>query len=995
MPLPQDAPQGYCPRCLAGLAAGVASKLIDDQPSGTAPGGSRTVRYFGDYELIAEVASGGMGVVYRARQISLNRVVALKMIRAGQFASPAEVQRFRTEAEAAANLDHPNIVPIYEVGEHEGRHYFSMKLVEGGSLAERISDFKSEISNQQAASLIATLARAVHHAHQRGVLHRDLKPTNILIDDRGEPHLTDFGLAKLVHAGGDLTQTIAILGTPHYMAPEQAAGKTREVTTAADVYSLGAILYELLAGRTPFQGESALEVLQQAQNREPDSPRKFNRAIDRDLETICLKCLEKEPSRRYGSAEKLADDLEHWLAGEPIQARPVKPPERVFKWARRNPALATLVVLAHLLFAAGLGGVLWQWQRAEANAGRAERNAAAEASQRRKAEANERLAEIEAARSAQVARFMKEMLAGVGPSVALGRDTTLLREILDKTAERVNTDLQGQPAVAAELQSTLGNVYLQLSEFDKAEAAQLEALRLRRSLFGETNEWVAASLNDLARVLINCNQAERLPEAEGILHQTLVMRRQLLGEEHADTALSLYLLAAAQQRQQKFDLAEAAHREALAIRRKLFGNEHLDVAGSLNNLARLLTNSGRHGEAEKALREALAIQRKLLGSEHPNISDTLHTLIAVLKGQDRVAETEAVAREALAMRRRFYNEAHPGVITLYTTLADLLVARGEKSECEFLLRESIRLQRELLGNDHPQIASTLHNLGNLLNKAGKPVEAEKAFREALAMRRDVLKLEDRGLSDTLVRLAQTLERQNKLPEAEALYREELALERRLSGEDHPWAANSLITVGKVLNDQGKYLEAEQIFREALAIRRKHLGPEHASVADTLAWLGHTLHAQQRLGEAEAAYREALKVRKKTLGGEHLDVATTAAQLTRLLLEQEKFAEAEAPARECLILREKLLPDHWLTFNSRSVLGACLLGAKSYAEAEPLLLSGYEGMKQREEQIPASVRAIRLKEALERLVQYCEATDESGRASEWRRKLAEVEQTAQR
>lgn len=369
-PLPRDAPGGLCPPCLLATFTGRTPNLA--HPSGRAL--PPTIRCFGDYELLGEIASGGMGVVYFARQISLNRNVALKMIRSGALATPAEVQRFRTEAEAAANLDPPSIVPIYEVGEQEGQHYFSMKLVEGGNLAERISNFKCEISKREAARLIATLARAVHHAHQRGVLHRDLKPTNVLLDEQGAPHLTDFGLAKLAHDRGDLTQTIAILGTPHYMSPEQAAGRARELTTATDIYSLGAILYELLTGRPPFHGESALEVLPQAQARAPEPPRKLNPSVDRDLETICLMCLEKQPRRRYDTAATLAEDLDHWLAGEPIQARPVSPPERVLKWARRNPALASLIVVAHLLFLSGIIGVLWQWRRAEAEATRAQAN---------------------------------------------------------------------------------------------------------------------------------------------------------------------------------------------------------------------------------------------------------------------------------------------------------------------------------------------------------------------------------------------------------------------------------------------------------------------------------------------------------------------------------------------------------------------------------------------------------------------------------------------
>lgn len=319
--LPGDALRGLCPQCLVGQALAKTPSQIPESKIH-----NQLVRYFGDYELLGEVAQGGMGIVYYAQQISLNRTVALKMIRSGQLATAVEVERFRAEAEAAANLDHPHIVPLYEIGEHEGQQYFSMKLVEGGTLADLNTECEARDAPwfRRAAQLVATVAHATHHAHQRGVLHRDLKPTNVLLDDRGEPHLTDFGLAKLVRGQPELTQSLAVLGTPGYMSPEQAAGRTKQLTTATDVYSLGAILYELVTGRPPFQGDSAMEVLSQVQNKEPEPPHGLNPLLDRDLETICLKCLEKNPDHRYGTAEMLAQDLERWLADEPIQARPAK-----------------------------------------------------------------------------------------------------------------------------------------------------------------------------------------------------------------------------------------------------------------------------------------------------------------------------------------------------------------------------------------------------------------------------------------------------------------------------------------------------------------------------------------------------------------------------------------------------------------------------------------------------------------------------------------------
>ena len=299
---------------------------------------------FGDYELIGELGRGGMGIVYAARQISLDRPVAFKMIRSAALASDDELRRFQNEVEAVAKLDHPHIVPIYEVGEHEGRRYFSMKLIGGRNLQKVLAE--GAASPRAAAELMITIAEAVHHAHQRGILHRDLKPSNILLDEEGRPHVGDFGLAKRVGGVDQQTVTGAVLGTPAYMAPEQAWGRKRLVTVSTDVYGLGAILYTLLTGKPPFTGDSDWETLVQVREQAPVQPSLLTAGLPRDLEIICLKCLEKDPQRRYASAQEVASDLRRFLAGEPITARRAMPWERAWLWCKRNPWLAAANVTA-------------------------------------------------------------------------------------------------------------------------------------------------------------------------------------------------------------------------------------------------------------------------------------------------------------------------------------------------------------------------------------------------------------------------------------------------------------------------------------------------------------------------------------------------------------------------------------------------------------------------------------------------------------------------
>jgi WD40 repeat protein/predicted Ser/Thr protein kinase len=360
-PVEATLPQGQTlpdPGVTTDSAATVQPTQVEDQDLVR---GTR-IRYIGDYEVKRVLGRGGMGVVYWAKQMSLNRPVALKMIRAGLWADASEVRRFKNEAEAIANLDHPGIVTIHEVGEFQGQQYFSMKLVEGPSLDKVLDNFRA--SPQKAARLVADIARAVHHAHQRGILHRDLKPSNILLDPHGQPHITDFGLAKRLEGNSSLSISGSILGTPSYMSPEQASGQHGMVTTATDVYGLGAILYAVLTTKPPFQADSVLDTLQQVRERPPEPPRKVDRHVDRDLETICLKCLDKDPKRRYGSADAVADDLDRFLRGEPILARRASVSERVVKWARRKPAIAALAALLLLVATSGFAGVVWQWGEA-------------------------------------------------------------------------------------------------------------------------------------------------------------------------------------------------------------------------------------------------------------------------------------------------------------------------------------------------------------------------------------------------------------------------------------------------------------------------------------------------------------------------------------------------------------------------------------------------------------------------------------------------------
>ena len=359
------APQGLCSVCLFDTGLSILTESVDgpnakdfgaDNDS-TSTDAAELFSASDDYELLEEIGRGGQGVVYRARQKSLNRTVAIKIIGISNGRTKAHLKRFRLEAEAAAKLNHPFVVPIHEIGQRKGRCYFSMGLVEGGRL-DQIAK-REPMSPRQATEVIAKLARTVHYAHQHGIIHRDIKPGNILLDTKGEPHLTDFGVARLLETENDATCTIEVSGTPSYMAPEQAHANNGHVSSATDVYGLGAVLYQLLAGQPPFTGGTPFETVRLLLETEPRQPRLLNPKVDRDLSTICLKCLEKDPKRRYSSALALGEDLEHWLRHEPIRARRTGVLARGRKWIRRSPAAAALVVMSALL-ASAVGVIVWK-----------------------------------------------------------------------------------------------------------------------------------------------------------------------------------------------------------------------------------------------------------------------------------------------------------------------------------------------------------------------------------------------------------------------------------------------------------------------------------------------------------------------------------------------------------------------------------------------------------------------------------------------------------
>jgi tetratricopeptide (TPR) repeat protein len=955
----------------------------------------------------------------------VRRRVALKIIKLGMDTRTV-IARFEAERQALALMDHPNIAKVFDAGSTErpltpsegervtegrvrgsatepiaaGRPYFVMELVRGVKITEYCDE--KNLATPQRLELFIKVCQAVQHAHQKGIIHRDLKPSNVLVtvnDGVAVPKIIDFGIAK---ATGDqrltdktvFTAFEQFLGTPAYMSPEQAELSSVDIDTRSDIYSLGVLLYELLTGKTPFESKDLLqlgldEMRRTIREKEPPTPStrvssmdgeeltttakrrgleppKLINQLRGDLDWIVMKCLEKDRARRYETAKGLATDVQRHLSNEPVVAGPPNPAYRLGKFVRRNKGavLAVAVVAAALLFAV----VLSTWEARQQSRLRLQ-------------------ARMEAAKSQQVAKFLKDMLAGVGPSVAQGRDTKLLREILDKTAERVGKELTNEPEVEIELLTTLASTYDELALYTRTEEVAQKSVKLARARPGGNDRAVALALLLLGEAQRHLGKFE---QAESTQREALALRRKLLGGQQVDVAESLNSLAEVFEDRGRLAEAEATFRESLAIAGKVSGNESLDVAVSLHNLATVLDKQGKLAEAETTYRQALAICEKLAAQEHPQFARALNGLAVNLSEQGRLGEAEAMDRQALALFRKLQGNEDPLVAGALLNLASVLGEENKLAEAEVLVREAIEMQKKLLSSEHPDVATSLNNLGSILQHQRRLAEAEKAYREALEMRRALLGHKHPDIAGSLHNLACVLYDQGKLAEAEPLFREAIVMARELLSNDHPHLAIALDSLARTILRQGRPSEAETLEREALAIRRRKLGDEHPLVKASLDWLVAMLRSQDKLAEVEGLQKEQLASMRTRLSTDDPELAGAVARLADTLLAEAKFTDAEPLARESLIIREKQVPDDWRTFNSRRMLGASLSGQKRYVDAEPLLTSAYEGMKAREDKMPSDAQP-RLKEALQGLVELYEAMGQSDQAADWKKKLEEFGQ----
>jgi tetratricopeptide (TPR) repeat protein len=866
-------------------------------------------RRLGDYELLEKLGQGGMGVVYKARQKSLNRLIALKVLLEERAA--AESQRFRNEAQTVAELDHPRIVPVYEVGAYGNQFYFSMKLIEGGSLAQHLDRYVAD--PRAAARLVAEIARAVHHAHQRGVLHRDLKPSNILLDGEGRPHVTDFGLAKRVAVDSSLTQSGQLVGTPSYMAPEQATSKKEPLTTAADVYGLGAILYALLTGRPPFRAETVLETLEQVKEREPDRPRTSNPRVDRDLEVICLKCLRKEPEERYASAAALAEDLEHWLIGEAIQARPLGRAARFRRWCRRNPMVASLTATAAILTVVLFVGlaialaVIWQKEHDTAEALKAVQQAKKET----EASEAEARAALEFLEERVIAAARPELDGGLGYKVTL-------RQAVEAALPFVEKSFADQPLIEARMRRTLGLSFLQLGDAKVAMQQFQLARALYTKQYGPYHADTLKSMNQLANSYYALGH---YADALKLQEETLGLMKTRLGPEHLYTLGSMNDLVGSYNVVGRPADALKVINELLPYQKARLGPYHPDTLRSMHNLAECYFYLGRKAEALKLQEETLALRKSKLGPQHS--LGSMHNLANYYEAFGRYSEALQLREQVFAIKEAKLGRDHSETLSCMTSLAGCYCALGRYADAIKLSEKALPIQKTTLGPLHPATLGSMHTLANCYDRCGRYADAMKLRENLLPAAKAKFGVDHRKTLSVMEDLINDYVQLGRHADALTLLQEMLPLKAKLS-LDNPETLRIMGNMAYFYGALNRMPDAVKIHEETLALRRAKLGADHQDTLQNMALL---VNCYMQLGRADDGIRlgeQLLTLVRSKSGPDHPDTLSAMHKLAIYYGFAGRDAEALRLGEETLALRTaKLGRDHPDTLRSMQLMAwAC-------------------------------------------------------------------------
>jgi eukaryotic-like serine/threonine-protein kinase len=914
--------------CLASLdfiscAAASASDVSQDLTFEPKPHAGR----LGDFRILREAGRGGMGVVYEAEQLSLHRRVALKVLPFASALDSRQLQRFRLEAQAAAQLHHSNIVPVYSVGVERGVHYYAMQFIDGRTIAEVIDELRQlngpekspRLRSDQTTTALAEAqqptrpesptspltpgtsnrgrsffeavarlgiqaAESLEYAHSLGVVHRDVKPANLMVDDRGHLWITDFGLAQLNAESGP-TMTGDLLGTLRYMSPEQALGRRGVVDHRADVYSLGVTLYELLTLRPALDGRDRQELLRQIAFEEPPPPRHITPSIPRELETIILKAIAREPEARYATAQELADDLRRFLEHKPIRARRPTLAERVSKWARRHAMAVWAAALVLLIGSIGLtvGLVLLGAKQAEVT--------------RQRDEIKRVLKDTEVAReqAEEVSRLLVESFRRPDPDQD-GRELKVV-DLLTSAAAKLDTEFAGSPKVKGDLLKVLGTTFSGLGLRAQAVEILEKVQAIRQATLGPDHPDTLSSRNHLAESYL---LAERSFEALTLCKSTFKLMELRLGPDHPETLSCGNNLGMAYAKMGRTREAIALLESTLKLKKSTLGPEHLDTLTTMSNLGSALSDAGRINEALPLFKSVLELRESRLGPDHPHTLQGRNNLAFALTGAGRCAEAIPLIEATLKQRELRLGPDHPNTINSRQNLAAAYFKAGQLDRSLPLFELVLKQRTAKPGPDNPSTILAHANLGTIYLKTGHAEDGVRLLEEAIRSARgrpDAKKILETVLSD----------------------------------------------LANFYQASGQFVRVEPLYRELLARARESFGAEDPR---TVAELG---------------------------------------LLNLSLLKQQKWSEAEPIGREFLTALEKKWPDAGGTFIARSQLGDSLLGQGRFDEAEPLIVSGYEGLKAREETIRPEARP-RLAETAERVVRLYEQWGRPDKAAAWKARL---------
>jgi eukaryotic-like serine/threonine-protein kinase len=756
----------------------------------------------GDFRIIREIAVGGMAAVYEAEQISLKRLVALKVLPAGISFSGKAVQRFQREAEACGRQSHPGIVSIYGIGETEGTHYIAAELIpDGRTLSHWIDELRSTSEPpkghfREVATITAAVARALTHAHERQVIHRDIKPSNILMTAEGHPKVSDFGLARVEDALS-LSRTGDFSGTPFYMSPEQAMSRRIGIDSRTDIYSLGVTLYEMLTLKRPFEGKTSQEVFKQIIFHEPNDPRKVNPRVPRDLAVICLKAMEKKPGRRYQSMTDFAADLECFLNGEVISARPASLATRALKRIRRNPLLSTTLAAAILVLLVFGGNMLWSGLRI-----RAERQKAAE-----------------------VNDFLVTILSSPDPD-RLGKDVMVV-DVLDRAVVKIEEQFAKRPALRAALQKTVGYSYEALGRYVEAERLFGAAFAINNDLFGPEHQETVVLLEAHAATLMHLG---RFTEAKSAFSRILETRRKEKGPEEPETLAAMNNLAGALWKSGDLDGAEKSYRTVLDARRRLLPPNHEETLVTTSELGCfLMVTRGAEAldEAEELLRCAFSGRRSVLGITRTVTLQSMNNLAALLERRNRIAEAEKIYRSAIAEQSAILPPDHSDLVATKNNLAGLLTERGDHLPALEIYREVLDKLTASLGESHPDTLNGKSNLAGTLRELGRSGEARKMMEEILERVRANPGSRYPDRLDWIFNLATYCLCEKDFTHAVPLFREVLTGRPVRPDEDRLATLNLLNHYSNALLGLGEYAESERQLLAAIEIAGRILPENHS------------------------------------------------------------------------------------------------------------------------------------------------------------------------